>query len=100
MGQGSQNGISNNPRGRPKGAIDRMTLQVKQTIVQFVNDNIEGIQDDFDTLDPKDKLIFIEKMLGYVIPRQQQNNLTGDVNFNQINLQLNNPDVKIQLENE
>ena len=73
-------GVSGNENGRPKGAIDKMTAAAKQAIVQFVNDNVETIQADFDELDPKDRLQFIDKILNYVIPKQASTHHSGSIN--------------------
>lgn len=80
MAAGSQGGKSNNPNGRPKGSVDKMTAAAKEAIVQFVNDNIETVQEDFDNIDSKDRLQFIEKILSYVIPKQAATHHSGNVN--------------------
>ncbi len=57
-----------NIKGRPKGAKNRTTEQLRQLLLDFVNDNIEDLQASFDKLDHKDKLIFLERILKYVLP--------------------------------
>jgi len=64
-------GKTNNPNGRPKGSPNRTTAQMKDLINRFLSDNLENLQRDFDKLEPKDKLYFIEKIMKYVLPQQQ-----------------------------
>jgi len=66
-----QKGISGNPNGRPKGAGNKLTTDLRQAVADFLNDNWEKIQSDFDKLEPKDRLSFIEKLLQYNLPKLQ-----------------------------
>jgi len=66
-----QKGISGNPNGRPKGSGNKVTTDLRQAIADFLNDNWEKIQSDFDKLEPKDRLSFIEKLLQYNLPKLQ-----------------------------
>lgn len=54
--------------GRTKGTPNKITKDVRQTISDFINHNIDNLQNDFNKLEPKDKLLFLEKLLKYVIP--------------------------------
>lgn len=54
--------------GRPKGAKNKVTIEVKEFLNNFLQDNLETIQDDFDKLESKDRLLFFEKLLKYVVP--------------------------------
>lgn len=66
-----QKGISGNPNGRPKGSGNKVTTDLRQAIADFLNDNWKKIQSDFDKLEPKDRLSFIEKLLQYNLPKLQ-----------------------------
>lgn len=66
--KGPGKGVSNNPRGKPKGAVNKTTRQLREAMVAFVNANITKLQKDFDTLEPKDRLAFFEKALRLVLP--------------------------------
>lgn len=68
-------GHSGNPTGRQPGIPNNATADLRQFIQHFIDDNRERIQADFDDLDPKDRLAFIEKLLKYVLPRQLDANL-------------------------
>lgn len=54
--------------GRPKGSPNKTTIEVKEFISKFLTANLENIQTDFDNLDSKERIYFIEKLLKYVIP--------------------------------
>lgn len=71
-------GHTNNPNGRPKGVPSKITKEVRESIKQFVEDNIAGLQDDCDMLDPKERLHFLEKLLSYILPKPQTIDLTDD----------------------
>jgi len=70
---------TNNPNGRPKGVPNRTTAEMKGLINQFLSDNLENIQSEFDQLEPKDKLTFMEKLIKYVLPTQQSYTENVDV---------------------
>jgi hypothetical protein len=58
--------------GRPKGCKNKVTTDVKEFLNNFVNDNLETIQRDFDNLESKDRLLFFEKLLKYIIPTKAE----------------------------
>lgn len=68
-------GHSGNPAGRPAGTPNNVTAELRQFIQHFIDGNRERIQADFDELDAKDRLAFIEKLLKYVLPRQLDANI-------------------------
>jgi hypothetical protein len=55
--------------GRTKGTPNKTTKELRDLINQFVCDNIATMQKDFDQLEPKDKLKFIDRMLNYILPK-------------------------------
>jgi len=66
-----EKGQSGNPDGRPKGAKDKVNSKIREMVWQFLDDNIEDIQQNYDQLEPKEKLQFFEKLLNYALPRMQ-----------------------------
>lgn len=64
-------GHTNNPNGRPKGKPNKSTQTMKDWIVEFLSNNREVIESDFDCLDPKERLAFVAKLLPYVIPKME-----------------------------
>jgi hypothetical protein len=68
---GLPSGRTNNPNGRPAGSANKTSREIRQIISSIITQNIDRIQDDIDSLDPKDRLTFMEKLLQYTIPRLQ-----------------------------
>ena len=58
--------------GRVQGSLNRTTSEIRTFITSFIGTNIESLQADFETLDPKDRLAFFEKLLPYVIAKQKE----------------------------
>lgn len=54
--------------GRPKGTKTKATAAIKEAVKAFVESNINNLQKEFDTLEPRDKIYFIEKLLKYYLP--------------------------------
>ena len=62
--------------GRKSGTPNKNTQELRTSISNFLSKNWKSVQKDFDTLDAKDKLIFIEKILKYSLPTLQATTLT------------------------
>lgn len=59
-------------KGRPKGALNRSTEQMKLTIARAVNNQLSEIQKDLDEIrkkDPAKALQMSIKLMDYVLPR-------------------------------
>ena len=57
-----------NRKGRPKGSPNKTVEEVRGLVQQFVENNLETLQADFEQLEPKDRLMFIERLLKHVLP--------------------------------
>lgn len=57
--------------GRSKGTPNKVTSTVKDWISQLIDDNRSQIEKDIKRLSPKDRLQMFEKLMQYVIPKQQ-----------------------------
>lgn len=55
--------------GKPKGAASNASAKVKEAIVNFLENNVEKIQDSFDKLKDREKLQFIADILPYATPK-------------------------------
>ena len=64
-------GKSGNPKGRPKGAKDRVKGDILAQVKEFIEENMESIQEDYDALDPKERMQFLLKLLEFAIPKAQ-----------------------------
>ena len=66
-------------RGRKKGVPNRTTAQMRDMIIQIVNDNLEGIAEALEEIREKDKAQYIklaQKFAEMVLPKQQEIALT------------------------
>ncbi|WP_276908981.1 hypothetical protein [Hallella colorans] len=57
--------------GRSKGTPNKVTSTIKDWISQIIDDNREQVEKDLRKLSPKDRLQVFEKLMQYVIPKQQ-----------------------------
>ena len=65
---GLKKGMTNNKSGRPKGSPNRTSEQLRDVFKTFLETNLETMQADFDKLEPRERLQFIEKVAKIVIP--------------------------------
>jgi hypothetical protein len=63
-----EKGKSGNPAGRPKGTANKTTEELRQVFAQFLEANIERLQEMFDQLEAKEQLSFIERVAKLVMP--------------------------------
>ncbi len=57
--------------GRKAGTPNKITSTVKDWISQLIDENRNQIEKDIKKLSPKDRLQVFEKLMQYVIPKQQ-----------------------------
>jgi len=69
MARGSQNGISNNPAGKPAGATTKLTLSIREKIIEEVTDNFDDYITKLKKLEGKDYVRCMTELLKLVIPR-------------------------------
>lgn len=75
-------------KGRPKGAENKSTGVIRKAFNDFVENNLEQIQNDYKAMNnPKDRLYFIINLAEYCIPKLQRTELTGE-NGESIKLQI------------
>ena len=75
---GLPKGRTNNPNGRPFGAKSKVTTELRKRINDFLTDNWDKLQQDFEQLEPKERVNFYEKLLQYGLPKMQHTQLTGE----------------------
>lgn len=64
-----QPGRSGNPNGKPKGAENKVTKEIRGKIALILNNNIDKVQTDLDKLEPKDRLNILLQLVKYVTPQ-------------------------------
>ncbi|UJP65537.1 hypothetical protein [Mongoliitalea daihaiensis] len=57
--------------GRPKGAKNKVNTQMRDLIQQLFDANFDTIQEDLESLEPKDRLKFMTDLLPYLLPKLQ-----------------------------
>lgn len=99
------NGINRNPDGtfgvgnpgKPKGAVVKVSVKVREAIVKFLEDNIDQVQSDFKALkSPRERLQFISDILPYAAPKLSavQTEIQGDISH-KIEITWNEPTDKL-----
>ncbi len=61
-------GQSGNPSGRPQGAKDKATKDLREKVKCFLDDNFDTVQSDFLKMDPVQRCQFYERLLKYAVP--------------------------------
>lgn len=61
--------------GRCAGTPNKVTGTLKEFVVNLIDQNREQIENDLKQLEPKDRLTIIERLMGYVIPKQTKSDL-------------------------
>lgn len=75
---GFEKGISGNPEGRPKGATNKTSLQLREMITDFLETNFEKIKNDFEMLSAKERAKLYCDLLQYGLPKLQTVQLETD----------------------
>ena len=77
-----EKGHTNNPNGRPKGKPNKITADTRQWLAAVIDKNRRQMEKDLKALEPKDRLQMLEKLMQYVIPKQQA--VSADVNVDSL----------------
>lgn len=57
--------------GRPKGAKNKSSGQIRDRIQDLFDDNFDKIQEDLESLEAKDRLKFLSDLMPYLLPKLQ-----------------------------
>lgn len=57
--------------GRQSGTPNKATRNLREWIQAFVESNTNQIEEDWKTLEPKDRIILFDKLLRYTLPQLQ-----------------------------
>lgn len=74
-------GKTNNPNGRPKGVPNKTNADLREKITALIEKNWSTVQFDIEMLEPKDRLNFLEKLMGYTLPKLQSVQVESDQNL-------------------
>ena len=72
--------------GREAGTPNKITGTLKDFVANLVNDNRQQIIDDLGKLRPKERLAMLERMMQYVLPKQQA--VSADLDLNGLNNEI------------
>lgn len=61
-----------NVNGRPKGALNKNTISIKESFKKLIEDNIDLLTTDLKALTPKDRVKAISDLARYVVPTLKQ----------------------------
>lgn len=64
-----QPGISGNKNGRPSGTPNKLTNELRNVLKDVLLDELSSIKEKLDTLDTKDRLELIIKLMPYAMPK-------------------------------
>jgi len=84
---GLPKGTTNNPAGRPPGTRNKVTNELKQWITGLIDGNREQFERDLAAVEPEKRLAVLEKLIQYVIPRQQSVDINTEIRAMEILLQ-------------
>lgn len=61
--------------GRTRGVLNKTTIELRERIKSFLDENFETMQADFHKLEPIQKFTFYEKLIKYAVPTLQATDL-------------------------
>tara|TARA_R110000803_G_scaffold76454_2_gene141094 strand:+ start:1517 stop:1798 length:282 start_codon:yes stop_codon:yes gene_type:complete len=78
----------NTSGGRTTGAKGKATSKVRESFTSLLEDNLEQLKEDFDALEPKDRIKLFLDLSKYVIPQLKQSEvkLEGSLDINDFDI--------------
>ena len=64
-----------NTNGRPKGSLNKLNSEVKETIANIIEGNAEGFKERLERLNDSDFIKYYLQLLKFVIPHQKSINI-------------------------
>ncbi len=75
---GLPKGRTNNPAGKPIGCNSKAVGDLRQWVGEFIDGQREQILQDWQALEPKDRIMMFEKLMRFVLPTLQATTLQTD----------------------
>lgn len=72
-------GVSGNPGGRPRGSANRINQQLRETITDFLEENFQKVINDFEELNPKERVKLYCDLLQYGLPKLQAVQIESEI---------------------
>lgn len=69
----------NTSGGRKHGSKNKISQDIREAFKKLIEDNIAGLQNDLDTLDPQQRLKILIDLSAYVIPKLKQSDITASI---------------------
>jgi len=66
--------------GRQKGTPNKLNIELKERINNFLEDKWEQVIEDFDSIEPEKRIAMFEKLLQFALPKMQATKLEADIN--------------------
>jgi len=79
---GLKKGQKNNPNGRPAGTPNKITVEMKTWLSGLVDKNRRQMEKDLKQLQPRERLLILEKLLQYTVPKMQTT--TAQIDFGRL----------------
>jgi len=78
---GFEKGESGNPNGRPKGAKNKATNEIRRKIADILAEHFtpEKVAENLEAMEPKERLLFLTKLLDYSVPKLKQTDIKADL---------------------
>lgn len=64
--------------GRKKGTPNKVTTTQREWLARLIDNNRERIEQDINLLEPKDRLMMLERLMQYVLPKQHSTRMDFD----------------------
>ena len=72
-------GKTGNPNGRPKGAPNKVTYDLRKWVESLVNKNLSKMESDLNKLEPRERLIILERLMQFALPKLQSVNIEAQI---------------------
>ena len=73
--------------GRPKGSKNKSPQVMRDRIQALFDNNFELIQEDLESLNPRDRLKFLTDLIPYLLPKLQTTTFSQKIDLQELNEQ-------------